>query len=83
MDWFKSIGQIFEYKEIPEERKVKLVAMQLRDIYSFHLVGSYQSHESATGQEGENLGEDEVLDVRGLLSNGLCAQTFFHRIQHV
>ena len=40
LDWLQTIERIFEYKEVPEENKVKLVALKLRK-YAYLVGQSY------------------------------------------
>jgi len=35
LDWLHTIERVFEYKDVPEDKKVKLVALRLR----MHLCG--------------------------------------------
>jgi len=34
LDWLQTIGRVFDYKEVPEDKKVKLVALKLRQYAS-------------------------------------------------
>ena len=30
MDWLNTVKRVFEYKEVPDDKKIKLVALKLR-----------------------------------------------------
>ena len=38
LDWLRTVERVFDYKDVPEEKKVKLVALKLRKL-CLHLVG--------------------------------------------
>jgi len=35
LEWMQTVKRIFEHKEVPEEKKVKLVALKLRNMLLF------------------------------------------------
>lgn len=67
-------GSIFKYKEIPDEHKVKLVAMWL---------SADQIHEREMWQaQVGDTGEDDVSHARSFLPmEGV--QSLFHGLQHI
>lgn len=60
-------------KEIPDDCKVKLVAMQSRGCASAWWTQVKAMREAMWQEEGDDTGEDEIFNERVISSNGSCA----------
>lgn len=58
---------------LPNERKVKLVAMLLKGGESASKKQRKATRERPGKHKGGNMGEDEISHARGFSSSGLCA----------
>lgn len=72
MEWLEAVEQIFEYKDIPRECKVKLVAMQLRGQVPLCRLGGHKPRPQGrdVASTRGDMGEDEVSHAQSFPSRG-------------
>ena len=60
LDWLQTIERVFEFKDISDERKVKLVALKLTKYASIWWSNVVTKRSSEGKREDKNLGENKV-----------------------
>ena len=60
LDWLHTVERVFEYKDIPEDKKVKLVALRLHKYASLWCDQFLCQKSKGKEVQNKNLGEDEV-----------------------
>ena len=62
LDWRHMVERVFEYKDIPEEKKVKLVALRLRKYASLWWTNLCAKRDQRKEVQNQNMREDEIQD---------------------
>jgi len=60
LDWLHTVERVFEYKDIPEDNKVKLVALRLHKYASLWCDQFLCQKSKGEEVQNHNLGEDEI-----------------------
>ena len=59
LGWLSTIKRVFEHEDVPEDKKVKLVALKLRKYASLRWINLCAKKNKKLKREDPNVGEDE------------------------